>query len=417
MKHIEQRANLYYATLTIPADVRHVFGKMKFLQSTQTANKPEAVRRARALVDGWKLEISKARGKLPNPKDTFWESLRRDYLTSDDEGAKFAIEDISEQLASKIKDPEEASQLYKFTTNQVGTLLAPLVEDWNKSQRGAQKSLDQKYRDMKRLAGHFVSLEALQPKKIKLWTDSLLSEGVTSSSFVRIGGGCRSLWAYLQDSGTVQMESADPFVGSFKLALRAAVKTDTGRSGSSYTVEQLTMIYVAATAKKDQPLVDLIALGAYTGCRIEELGRLTKETCTGGMFDIRDSKTNAGIRQVPIHPALRPLVARMLAASKDGYLIPSTAENQYGIRTAPLSQKFGKLKTKLGFGPDLVFHSTRGTLVTLMHRAGVDEGFSADIVGHAKKTMTYGLYSSGSSMAQKLEAISRVSYPGALDAP
>lgn len=52
-----------------------------------------------------------------------------------------------------------------------------------------------------------------------------------------------------------------------------------------------------------------------------------------------------------------------------------------------------------------------------MHRAGVDEGFSADIVGHAKKTMTYGLYSSGSSMAQKLEAISRVSYPGVLDAP
>jgi integrase len=161
----------------------------------------------------------------------------------------------------------------------------------------------------------------------------------------------------------------------------------------------------------------LIALGAYTGCRIEELGRLTKETCIGGMFDIRDSKTNAGIRQVPIHPALLPLVTRMLAASKDGYLLPSTAENQYGIRTAPLSQKFGKLKTKLGFGSDLVFHSTRGTLVTLMHRAGVDEGFSADIVGHAKKTMTYGLYSSGSSMAQKLDAISKVSYPGELGNP
>lgn len=416
MKHIEQRANLFYATLTIPVDVRHVLGKMKFLQSTQTDNKSEAVRRARALVDGWKLEISKARGSLPSPKDTFWENLRKDYLTSD-EGAKFVIEDLAAQAASKIKDPDEASQLYKLATDQVGTLLAPLVEDWNKSQKGAQKSIDQKYRDMKRLADHFVSLEALQPKRIKAWTDSLLSEGVTSSSFVRIGGGCRSLWSYLQDTSTVPMEAVDPFIGSFKLALKAAVKTDTGRSGSSYTVEQLTMIYVAATAKKDQPLADLIALGAYTGCRIEELGRLTKETCTGGMFDIRDSKTNAGIRQVPIHPALLPLVVRMLAASKDGYLLPSTAENQYGIRTAPLSQKFGKLKTKLGFGSDLVFHSTRGTLVTLMHRAGVDEGFSADIVGHAKKTMTYGLYSSGSSMAQKLDAISKVSYPGELGKP
>lgn len=332
MKHIEQRANLCYATLTIPADVRYVLGKMKFLQSTQTANKLEAIRRARALVDGWKLEISKARGKLPNPKDTFWETLRRDYPTSDDEGVQFAIEDAAKQAASKIKDPEQASQLYKFATNQVGTLLAPLVDEWNSSQRGAQKSIDQKFRDMKRLTDHFVSLEALQPKRIKAWTDSLLSEGVTSSSFVRIGVGCRSLWAYLQNSGTVPMEAADPSVGSFKLALRAAVKTDTGRPGGSYTVEQLTMIYVVATAKRDQPLVDLIALGGYTGCRIEELGRLIKETCTGGMFDIRDSKTNVGIRQVPIHPALRPLVARMLEASKDGYLILSTAENQYGIR-------------------------------------------------------------------------------------
>ena len=126
MKHIEQRANLYYATLTIPVDVRHVLGKMKFLQSTQTDNKSEAVRRARALVVGWKLEITKARGTLPNPKDTFWENLRKDYLTSD-EGAKFVIEDLAAQAASKIKDPDEATQLYKLATDQVGTLLAPLV--------------------------------------------------------------------------------------------------------------------------------------------------------------------------------------------------------------------------------------------------------------------------------------------------
>jgi hypothetical protein len=416
MKHIEKRANLYYATLTIPADVRHVLGKMKFIQSTQTDNKPEASRRARALVDGWKLEISKARGTLPNPKDTFWENLRKDYLTSD-EGAKFAIEDLAAQASSKIKDPEEASQLYKFATDQGGTLLAPLVEDWNKSQKGAQKSKDQKYRDMKRLADYFVSLEALQPKRIKVWTDSLLSEGVTSSSFIRINGGCRSLWSYLQDTSTVPMETVNPFIGSFKLALRVAVKTDTGRSGSSYTVEQLSMIYVTAMTKGYRPLANLIALGSYTGCRIEELGSLTKDTCKNGMFDIRDSKTGAGIRQVPIHPALLPLVTRMLEESKDGYLIPSNAKNQYGNRTAPLSQKFGRLKTELGFGPELVFHSTRGTLVTLMHRAGVDEGFSADIVGHAKKTMTYGLYSSGSSMSQKLDAISKVNYPGALGEP
>ena len=187
------------------------------------------------------------------------------------------------------------------------------------------------------------------------------------------------------------MESPDPFVGSFKLALKAAVRTETGRSGSSYTAEQMTAIYTEALKYKDRSLADLIALGAYTGARVEELGRLTKETCMGGMFTIEKSKTSAGIRQVPIHPSVAPLVARMLEASKDGYLVPSTSENQYDLRMAALGKKFTRLKSGLGFGRDHVFHSTRSTLITLMDQAGIPEGISADVVGHDKKTMTYGL--------------------------
>lgn len=72
MKYIEQRANRYYATLTVPADVRHIIGKSKYLQSTQTSNKAEAIVRANALVHGWKAEIAKARGTAPDAKDTFW---------------------------------------------------------------------------------------------------------------------------------------------------------------------------------------------------------------------------------------------------------------------------------------------------------------------------------------------------------
>ena len=40
----------------------------------------------------------------------------------------------------------------------------------------------------------------------------------------------------------------------------------------------------------------------------------------------------------------------------------------------------------------------------------VPESVTADIVGHEKKTMTYGLYSGGSSLKQKLEAINKIKY-------
>ena len=419
MNYIEKRANLWYATLTIPTHLRASFGKAKFVQSTGTDSKPEASLRAAVLVADWKSQIAKARGSAPNPKDSFWDSLRKDYQNAQDmqdEGLIGVIEDLAATMAAKESDAAQSAQLYATATGQ-STPLAPLVGDWVKSLRGAQKTIDQRNRDMSRVAGWFISLEALKPQKVKVWIDQQLKEGVTHSSFIRIGGTCRAFWAYLQMSGTVSMLDADPFEGAFKLALKVATRTVTGRSGSAYTPVDLAKIYSAALVKGDQPLADLIALGAYTGARIEELGRLTRDTCKDGVFTIGRSKTAAGVRQVPIHPAVAPLVARMLEASKDGYLVPSSANNQYGNRTGPAGKRYGHLKKALGFGENLVFHSTRNTLVTLMDQAGVPEGVSADTVGHAKKTMTYGLYSGGSSMAQKLGAISKVAYPGELANP
>lgn len=82
-----------------------------------------------------------------------------------------------------------------------------------------------------------------------------------------------------------------------------------------------------------------------------------------------------------------------------GVLLPS--------HKSPLSFR---LKTKLGFKRTHVFHSIRNTVSTLLDQAGAQESIAADILGHEKKTMTYGLYSGGSSMAQKIEAIEKINY-------
>jgi hypothetical protein len=44
----------------------------------------------------------------------------------------------------------------------------------------------------------------------------------------------------------------------------------------------------------------------------------------------------------------------------------------------------------------------------------VSEGVAADIVGHEKQTMTYGLYSMGSELEIKREALSKAVYPAPL---
>lgn len=417
MNNLILKSNIYYANLTIPEEVRNVIGRgVRFYQSTKCSSESEAQRRANALVAGWKVEILKARGKLPSTKDTFWNSLRKDYLLAgDDAGLKLALEDLAETAASKITDPEQSSSLYRFATNQVGELLAPLVEDWKASLRISPKTIDQQYRDVLRMAEHFMSLEALQPRAVKAWTDKLIAAGATTASIDRIGNGCHSFWRYLQRSGAVPMEMPDPFDGTFALARTTAKKVTVDRK--AFTANELVTVYEHALSKGDDTLAKVIALGAFTGARIEEICSLKVNNCVDGMFRIVDSKTAAGVRQVPIHPALESLVDKMIKESADGYLVPSKAAGKYGVRSDSYSKRFGRMKESMGFSTGHVFHSIRKTVATLLEQAGVKESIAADILGHEKKSMTFGLYSDGSSMQQKRDAMALVVYGEALGRP
>ena len=125
---------------------------------------------------------------------------------------------------------------------------------------------------------------------------------------------------------------------------------------------------------------------------------------------IEDAKTKAGWRDVPIHTELQQAMARLVDQSKDGYVLLGPTANKYGNRSNGLGKRFSRLKTDLGFGPQLVFHSIRKTVVTIFENAGVPENVVADIVGHEKTTMTYGLYSGGVSLAVKREALEKLAY-------
>ncbi len=51
------------------------------------------------------------------------------------------------------------------------------------------------------------------------------------------------------------------------------------------------------------------------------------------------------------------------------------------------------------------------TVVMILENAGVPENVVADIVGHEKPRITYGLYSGGTSLAVKADALGKLSYP------
>ena len=208
-------------------------------------------------------------------------------------------------------------------------------------------------------------------------------------------------WRFLQKKQVISL-SHNPF-NDIDLPTRLATRVER----EPYTDEEILKILCALTEKEDTHLLNITMLAMYTGARISELCGLTTQdiikvddiTC----FNITRSKTKSGVRRIPIHPMIKPLVAQLISSSTDGYLI--TEVNSRGnnhSRADTLGKRFGRVVRKLCDLPETkVFHSIRNTVATKLEAAGITENVAADILGHRKDTITYGLYSGGTSILQK----------------
>lgn len=189
-------------------------------------------------------------------------------------------------------------------------------------------------------------------------------------------------------------------------------------SWAAFKKADVERLHAMALEKKDQPLADLIKIGAFTGARLEEIGRIHRDNIsfTDGVpiaFAITESKTAAGVRDVPVHPAIAGLFTQLLEGSTDGYLMPGRSldeSNKYGHRLDAVGKRFGRLKTTAQFGKEFVFHSIRKTAITLVHQAGADVSVMPGLFGHETGLITFDLYSDGPSLEQKRKVIELLAF-------
>jgi integrase len=169
--------------------------------------------------------------------------------------------------------------------------------------------------------------------------------------------------------------------------------------------------------------IPLLAL--FTGMRLEEICKLTVDDMrTDGNITVIDVvgnaegrvKEEASNRTVPVHPELRKLgfldhVEKIRKATGDR-LWPEfgrTGKKQK-IGTA-FTKWFGRLKSDAGItDPGVVFHSFRKNVATALHAAGVPESTAADILGHEHKSMSYRVYSAGTTAKPLFDAICKIDY-------
>jgi integrase len=151
--------------------------------------------------------------------------------------------------------------------------------------------------------------------------------------------------------------------------------------------------------------------------RREEIGQLKAPNCASGVLRLTEGKTSAAVREVPVHPVIRPLVDSLMKSSRDGWLVPGLKPGgPDNKRTWYVGKKFGRDIRALGVtDPRLDFHALRGTFITAMEEAGVPVPTIQQIVGHERQGVTLGVYSSGVSFQVRTEAVQRVTF-GEVDA-
>lgn len=429
-RYVQRRHQSYYFVIEIPEGLRkHYPGskpgvfQTRIVKSLKTQSLNEAAARALILAGQYKDQFD----KLKNSDDpaAFYRHLLKTAKT-DIERLK-AMEQIEEkhgELASPsigyadgiepsiedIQGAEEAALAVadEFVERATATVLDfdELVDDWlaRADMNITDKAKDEYRSAIRNFTKTCPTLADVTAASVQDWVDGA---GVAPATLNKRLSALRGYWSYLQLPNVgASPKDFKPFDD-----IRKPKKAKNGNGDERKPFNSGDIIKLRVTSLKDKPLHNLIGLAMFTGARIEELCSLKCADVHEDYFDITDAKSAAGVRQVPIHRNIKGLVTDLQEASTDGYLLSGlSAENKYGNRSSAIGKRFGRLKVRLGYGPDYVFHSIRKTVATLLENAGVPENVAADIIGHDKPSMTYGLYSGGASLAVKAEAINKLNY-------
>ena len=407
--YLIRRGNIWYARMGIPEDVRHKLGhKREYIQSLGTPDRNVALITSKPLIAEWKNAIHIARGHASVIQKTALMMRHEadvDPKVNPDTGmsdADYAAEDIADGL-----DGIEQEEFYDYYTGRKGTPFNYFAQEFIKATYTNAKTAGDAQRSINLFTAHCPTLESVSARAVMKWIDAEIR---SKSSVSKTKTFLSKYWKYLQQRDYVDRD-LKPFTD---IELPKTLKPRQPRE--AYTDDEVALILDQLQLKQDNALTAITTLAMYTGARISELAGLRGEsvitidgiTC----LKIDDAKTKAGNRAVPVHPEIEELIQTLITDSTDGHLVSGVKSKGGKDRRADvLGKRYGRLvRNDCQLPSTKVFHCFRNTVATKLESAGVPENIAADVVGHDKATMTYGLYSGGTSTQQKLDAVKSIEY-------
>lgn len=421
--HLIKQGQKWSVKVAIPADVQNVFGKKAFKRTLKTSDRTTAITRSGPIIAEFKDAIEEARGNPTLHLEDYLANTRQ-YLREakrDPSVDPVALDAVEDEVLAKLlkscgvqneeqlsaKDEAEVISAFKVATGR-RTLFDGPLDEYIAGRKVEPKTEAKDRHAIIKFAHSVPTVEEVDRQTVRNFVQRLATEeGLKNRTIKDNLSTLRVYWKWLSDQSLAPEDRANPFVD--------VTLPQENRKGAAeavrlpFSVEDIKTLHNEIMGGRSEMMKATFLLAIYTGCRIEEITSLESALVTDDTIQIVRAKTKAGNRTIPIHDAIKPLVAA-LKDRGDKYLLPDLRTDKNGKRSPAMSKQFGKVKDKLGYDSRYVFHSIRKTVTTLLEQAGVPEGVTADILGHDKKTMSYGVYSGGSSFEQKREAVMKLNY-------
>ena len=196
-----------------------------------------------------------------------------------------------------------------------------------------------------------------------------------------------SRWRYLQQQEAVK-DLTNPWAG-----IRMPKGSSTGTKPKRRPYEDAELITLFTKGKMKQLLFDISAIAVTTGMRRGEPFKLKAKDVSPDWFFLPDSKSEAGVRRMPVPSLLKPGIKRILnGKGPEDFLFVEGSEAKGHKPGNKIGQAFLRHRRKVGVdGHGAPFHALRHWYSTMADGLGFQRHQIQALIGHdsgEKKSVT-----------------------------
>lgn len=452
---IKRRGNTYSARYVLPRSVQRIAGRHDLVQALGTSSLSDAVELAGPIIAGWKAwAVAVGKGDMRHEPEVY---VRRAEVAH--RLIRDGIDQWSPELiVERAREVFAMQQAGEITANDVEAQVGRDVERYVVQQQDAGAQIDvEGVRRARRAAlgqlGVTVadSLETyLQERTGDLTAQSLtetekrcrvfvnwVGSNVEIATVTRVTAGqfvakviqprpvsrvtktkevsaCRGWFQWAMLRGEIDANPFDRMQATLKKSKRG---TETARR--TWTdVELMTVLHGLRDDRREPLLFPLTLLALYTGMRLNEVCNLRREDYDdqAQVLHVREGKSQAAVRIVPIHPVIREAVAELAESSPDGYLLPGLVPGGPDRKRGhSIGKTWGRRIRSLGINDRrLVFHALRATFITAALNGGASKEVVQQLAGHEREGVTMTSYARVLSLQLCRAAVAGVTF-GAAD--